>query len=223
MHEAARMLLYALVAAASPTAFLATLAVLSSKRGRWNGAVFAAGFVLAQTVTLIVVYAIGAAANDTEERTVNAYVELAVGVAIIVLSLLRPQISTKPRTPRSSPRTKAMLERLSRVTPSVALGVGALLGVGAKRLAITIIAAGSLALAATSEAAAWGLGALYVVVSTVIVWLPVVYSLISGKGMDEMVATAKARTENRGHRYAFIAGLVLGAILVADALRALLG
>jgi threonine/homoserine/homoserine lactone efflux protein len=223
MHEAARMLLYALVAAASPAAFLATLAVLSSKRGRWNGTVFAVGFVLAQTVTLIVVYAIGAAANDTGRDTVNAYVELAAGVAIIVLSLVRPQISTKPRTPRSSPRTKAMLERLSRVTPSVALGVGALLGVGAKRLAITIIAAGSLALAATSEAAAWGLGALYVVVSTVIVWLPVVYSLISGKGMDEMVATAKARAEKRGHRYAFIAGLVLGALLVADAVRALLG
>ena len=69
-----------------------------------------------------------------------------------------------------------MIERLSRVTPGASLGIGALMGVGTKRLVVTILAAGTLALSAESGANAFWLGVLYVLVATVIVWFPVVYS-----------------------------------------------
>ena len=232
MHEALRVLLYALVAAVSPTALLATLAVLASKRGRVNGIVFMVGFLLAQSVTLLVVYALGSTAEN-EHRTVSAFVELAAGVGLLVLTLVKarrqqPQAASEAshtsQTARTSPRVEAMIERLSRVTPSVSLGIGALMGVGTKRLVVTILAAGTLALSAESGANAVWLGVLYVLVATVIVWLPVVYSAILGRRADQLVAKARTRMQGkgRGRRFSFIAGLVLGALLIIDALGRLL-
>jgi MFS family permease len=223
MYEAAQILLYALIAAASPSAVLATLAVLSSERGRVNGIIFMVGFVLSQSVTLVAVYLLGWFANDRARPTINAWVELAAGVAVLVLSLTRPELR-KPRVRRSSssPRTKALLERLRRVTPGVSLGIGALLGVGPKRLVLTIIAAGTLALSASSGMRTLRLGGVYVAVATIIVWLPVVYSAILGRRAEDLVARVRARTEMRGNHRASVVGLAVGTLLVAAALVRLL-
>jgi hypothetical protein len=181
-------------------------------------------------VSLLVVYALGST-TDNEHRAVNAYLELAAGVGLLVLTLVKarrqqpPAASQTSRASRTSPRVDAMIERLSRVTPSVSLGIGALMGVGTKRLVITIIAAGTLALSAESGMNAVWLGVLYVLIATVIVWFPVIYSAILGKRADQLVAEARARTEGigRGRRFSFIAGLALGALLIIDALGRLLG
>lgn len=230
MHEAFRMALYGLVAAASPTVLLATLAVLSSKRGRVNGIVFMVGFILAQSMALLIVYLLGSTIESTEDLTINAYVELAVGAALVVFTFFRPW-RRHPQAPRDtargprpgSARTKALLEKMSHVSPGASLGMGALFGVGAKRLVITIIAAGSLALSAQSGASAFWLGALYVIIGTLIVWVPVVYSAILGRRAEDLVASVRSRTEGRGRRVAFIAQFIVGIVLVADALGRLLG
>jgi threonine/homoserine/homoserine lactone efflux protein len=231
VHEALRTILYALVAAVSPTALVATLAVLASKRGRVNGIVFMVGFLLTQSIILVGAYVLGSTASRTEHRTVNAYLELAAGLGLVALTLIKarrqqPQAASQTsRAFRTSPRVEAMIERLSRVTPSVSLGIGALMGVGTKRLIITIIAAGTIAMAGWSDPSPVWLGVLYVILATVIVWLPVVYSAILGKRADQLVAKARARTEGRGRgrRFSFIAGLVLGGLLIIDALGRLLG
>ena len=117
-----------------------------------------------------------------------------------------------------------MIERLSRVGPGASLGIGALMGVGTKRLVVTILAAGTLALSAESGANAVWLGVLYVLVATVIVWFPVVYTAILGRRADKLVAKARTRMQGkgRGRRFSFIAGLVLGGLLIVDALGRLL-
>ena len=182
-----------------------------------NGILFMAGLVLVQSATLLVAYAVGSTVSHAEHHTVNAYVELAAGLGLIAVGLTRPW-RHRPRASRSSPRTEALLERLSRVTPGMSLGIGSLLGVGPKRLVITIFAAGTLALSALPGASTFWLGALYVVVATVIVWVPVVCYVILGRRSDDLVAKARARIEGRGHRFSLIAVLVLGGLLVADAL-----
>jgi hypothetical protein len=98
------------------------------------------------------------------------------------------------------------------------LGIGSLFGIGAKRLALTIVAAGTLSLSALPGTTAFWLGALYVVVATTVVWLPVLYYAILGKRSGDLVARARARMEGRGHRYSLVAGLALGALLILDAL-----
>ncbi len=233
MHEALRIVLYALVAAVSPTALLATLAVLASKRGRVNGIVFMVGFLLTQSIVLLGAYLLGLSSTEDEQRALNAYLELAAGVGLVALTLIKarrqqPQAvseaSQTPHASRTSPRVEAMIERLSRVTPGASLGIGALMGVGTKRLVVTILAAGTLALSAESGANAIWLGVLYVLVATVIVWFPVVYSAILGRRADQLVAKARARMQGkgRGRRFSFIAGLVLGGLLIVDALGRLL-
>lgn len=233
MHEALRILLYALVAAVSPTALLATLAVLASKRGRVNGIVFMVGFLLTQSIVLLGAYLLGLSSTEDEQRALNAYLELAAGVGLVALTLIKarrqqPQAvseaSQTPHASRTSPRVEAMIERLSRVTPGASLGIGALMGVGTKRLVVTILAAGTLALSAESGANAIWLGVLYVLVATVIVWFPVVYSAILGRRADQLVAKARARMQGkgRGRGFSFIAGLVLGGLLIVDALGRLL-
>jgi hypothetical protein len=211
------MALYGLVAAASPAVLLATLAVLASRRGRLNGIVFVAGFLVAQSVAFLVAYAVGSTAGRIEHRSVNAYLELAAGLGLIALSLIRPGRRQRHAT-RGSTRAEALLERMGRVTPGMSLGVGSLFGVGAKRLAITMVAAGTLSLSALPGTTAVWLGCLYVVVATVIVWLPVVHYAILGKRSEDLVAKARARMEGRGHRYSLVAGLALGALLAGDAL-----
>jgi threonine/homoserine/homoserine lactone efflux protein len=96
------MALYGLVAAASPTALFATLAVLTSRRGQVNGILFVVGLVLAQAATVLVAYALCSTVSQAEHRIVNAYAELAAGLELIAIGftgLWRHQ----PRGSRSPP------------------------------------------------------------------------------------------------------------------------
>lgn len=217
MYEAVRILLFAVVAAASPTALLATLAVLSSERKRANGIMFMAGFLLSQTIVFTAVYLLGLTANRTPRPTAGGYLELVVGAGILVICLTRPRFLMPPTSHESS-RTRALVERLRGVKPGVSFGVGAFLGVGAKRLVLAMTAAGTLALSALPGVVTFWLGLLYIAVATVIVWFPVVYSVILGKQTDGLVTKMRAYAEKFGRRHASAVGIVVGALLVVDAL-----
>lgn len=222
MYEAIRILLFALVAAASPTALLATLAVLSSERKRANGIMFTAGFLISQTIVLVIVYLLGLTANHMARPTASGYLELVVGAGVLVICLTRPRF-LEPQTSREPSKTKALLERLRGVQPGVSFGIGALLGVGAKRLLLTVIAAGALALSALPGVVTFWLGLAYIAVATIIVWLPVLYSVMLGKHTDGSVTKMADYTETLGRRHASVVGIVVGALLMVDALVRLLG
>ena len=82
MSDVLRVLGYGLLAAASPTALLATLVVLGSGRGRPAGIAFAAAFVLGQSVAFLIGFLIGSAitppSNDTAS-SVATFLELRPG------------------------------------------------------------------------------------------------------------------------------------------------
>ena len=50
MHTVLSLLLYALIAAASPFALTATIAVLKTRLARLNGLIFAGGFLLGEGI-----------------------------------------------------------------------------------------------------------------------------------------------------------------------------
>ena len=189
--EIAETFLYGLVAAASLTTVLATLAVLASGRGRVNGLVFAIAFVLGQTVSVIVALLLGHAASSTgPDRHVGPAILIALGVLVMAFAL-----RLRNRSVNSTPgagRTQAVLARLERVRSATVFGIGVSLGIGAKRFAITLVAAASIAsddLGPFEEAA---LGALYIVVATIVVTVPVAGYLIVGARADEIVARSRA-------------------------------
>jgi threonine/homoserine/homoserine lactone efflux protein len=215
--EVARILLYGLVAAASPTALLATLVVLGGGRGRVNGIALAAAVLLGQLAAFLVAFFIGSAVTPKGNDTAADYVELVAGLALLAIALHgRPP--HEQREAGESPRTEALFEKLKHVTPAVSFGIGLLLGIGAKRLTITILAAASVALSGLAPAEEVGLGALYVLIATSVVWIPVGIYLFFGTHADELMERARVWITDNERMLTFISALAVGGVFVVDAL-----
>jgi hypothetical protein len=174
-------------------------------------------FLLGQSIAFLVAFFVGAAFTENEHSTATAYIELAAGVALLVIAL-RGRPPHEPPAVGSAPRTEALFARLRRVTPRVAFGIGFPLGIGAKRLAITILAAATIALSGLTAAEEVGLGVLYVVVATVVAWIPVTLYLIFGKRVDDLMARSRRWITTYEQMLTFVTALALGVLFVADAL-----
>jgi Sap, sulfolipid-1-addressing protein len=223
-----RIILYALVAATSPLALGATLAVLRTAKPRINGLVFAVSFVIAQAVILGIVFAIGVASlgdRKSAHETIAALFVLAFGFALLAAAALIRRRRGVPREKRpASPRTKAILDRLEHLTPRASAGTGVLLGIGGpKRLGITIITAGTVTAASLSRSEDVTLGALYVLLGTALVWIPVGLYVVFGKRATEWMNHAQGWVQAHQEPLTFYPTLVVGIALIGDALISLLG
>jgi MFS family permease len=215
--EVARTLLYGLVAAASLTTVLATLAVLASGRGRVNGLVFAVAFVIGQTVAVIIALLLGHAASSTGPSwEVGPPILIALGVLVIAFSL---RLRRRPvnETPGAG-RTEAVLARLERVRPPTVFGIGVSLGIGTKRFAITLVAAASIASADVGAVEEGALATIYIVVATIVVTVPVAAYVVVGPRADELVARSRTWLAGHGREFTFGSLLSIGVLLLLDGL-----
>jgi threonine/homoserine/homoserine lactone efflux protein len=216
MSDVLQVLLYGLLAAASPGTLVATLAVLGTQRARANGFAFAVGFVLGQSLSLAVVTVVGSVTIPGSSAASDA-LEVALGV-LLLFAADRARRPGRPRPPGSTSRTARMVERLERVSPRTAFSVGLTLGVGVKRLIITVFAASTIALAPLTRAEEIGLGALYVAVATVLVWVPVGLYLVAGARADELVEAAKEWLAANQRTVTFHISLVFGLFFLVSGL-----
>lgn len=219
MHEVDKIVLYGLAAGASPLALAATLVVLGSERARINGLVFGLAFLLAQSATYLAGYVLGAAVTPSG-GTLTASLELVLGILLLAVGF-RARHSPPPQPDRHS-RSEAVFTRLAEVRPSTAFGVGLPLGVGAKRLIVTLLAAATAVASGGGRSERLVLSALYIVIATVLVWLPVgLYLVFGASGDGAVAATRRWVTENERRLMVWLA-LALGALLVVDAAVVLL-
>jgi Sap, sulfolipid-1-addressing protein len=219
-----RILLYALVAAASPIALVSTLAVLTSRRGRSNGIAFVAGFVLGEAAAFLAAFLVGSAATtDREENEgVAIALELAFGVALLAISWPQRR-HPSPAVAGGGSRMKTLLERLRGLRPGTAFALGTLLGVGGvKRLSITVVAGATVGIAKLMPAEELALGALYVLVAGVLVWAPVAVYLVAGAHANDLMTRAEDWLTTNERRLTFLSTLVFGFLLTSDALLRLL-
>jgi threonine/homoserine/homoserine lactone efflux protein len=225
VHDTTRILLYALVAGLSPLALLAALAALGSGRGRANGFFFAVGFLLTQTTVLVLAILLGSAATPDRERgheTLAAVLELALGV-LLLLFAARGRLNDAPRESPGESRTKALLARLSHLRPVTAFSAGALLGVGGvKRLTITLFAGATIAISGLIAAEQAGLAALYVVIASALVWLPVGAYLVAGKRADAWTERTEAWIIANEQRITALSMVAFGLLLIGHGLILLL-
>jgi threonine/homoserine/homoserine lactone efflux protein len=210
------ILAFALLAAASPTVFLATLVVLGTDRGRLNGLLFAAGFILGQAIGLVVPFVVGVAVtSQTEEHgTVTASFELAVGVAMLYGAYRIRRRGTTPLPEES--RSARVLARLERVDPKAALAIGIPLGIGTKRLVISILAASTIAVSFSRGVGRANVGAMYVVVASATVWLPVVVYVVVGPRADDWARVSKAWLLANQRLVTFALAVGFGLLFVVD-------
>jgi hypothetical protein len=221
VHDTARILLYGLIATASPTTVLAVLIVLLSGRGRANGIAFAAGFLFGAVAAFLTAFVVGSTISDQHHGSVRFYVELALGIVLLAVAW-RARRPREPTEAGGRAGMEALFGRLDHVRPAVSFSLGVALGVGTKRLVITAVAATTVAFAGLSRAEETGLACLYVVVGGLSVWLPVGVYLIAGKRADDWIANAKAWLTTNTQKVVFYSSTAFGVVLIGDALVRLL-
>jgi hypothetical protein len=225
MHMTLRVLLYAVVAATSPLALALTLVVLRSGRGRLNGATFAVGFLLGQSIVCAVAFGLGLATVPNRNRnhpTLISVLELAFGVALLAASVHIRR--TPPKPPGTSDSRMVRLKsRLSRLSPVTAFATGAVLGIGGpKRLAITVLTMSTIAGGGLSRAEALPLILLYLGIATVFVWVPVLLYVIFGHRAESALTEGETLLTKYQKPLTFYPSLVLGVVLVVAGLVELL-
>ncbi len=220
-----QVLLYAFVAGASPVALGATLVVLGSRGGRWNALSFALGVVLGQALLCALAYAVGSATlpvGHQTHATVRAVLELALGVALLVAGAIvwsRP--SEAPAKPDS--RSKAVLDRLSHLTLVAVFGAGAVLALGPKRLGLTLLVTATIAGGDLSTFEATGLTALYVVIATTLVTIPVVLAIVFGTRAERWMLDVEHWMSAHKRSLTCYPLTILGIVVVVDSLFGLTG
>jgi hypothetical protein len=219
-----RILLFALVAGVSPVALVSTLAVLTSTRGRANGVVFLAGFMLGQSAAFTAAFLIGSAATTQREvdEHLAAALELAFGLALLVVAWPQRRRGAEQAGAGRS-LTKVLLDKLRGLRPGTAFAAGTLLGVGGvKRLTISIVAGATVGVAHLLLVEEVALGVLYVLVAGVLVWVPVCGYLLAGARANEWMRQAEEWLTANERRLTFASTLLLGLLLTSDALVRLL-
>ena len=223
IHATIQLLLYSLLAGFSALAFAATLAVMQAGRLKTIG--FGTGFVLGQVFTCSLFVILGVVVTGASKRTHStliATLELLLAIFLIAVAL-RARRAFPAETQGSSERTRAVLERVSRLRFLTTSITGFLLGIGGpKRLLLTALAATAITTAGVGNAEEAALVVWYCAVATVLVWGSVtVYVLLGDRAVGVMMR-AQQRLARRQPGVKFYAVLVVAGLLILDAVSLLL-
>ncbi len=219
IHAGAEVLLYGLAAAASALVLAATFAVIRSERPRSNGIVFLSGFVFGTVIACGFGLALGQAAVDRLDShdTLRAALTLLLGLALLAVGL-RAQ-HTPPRPQARGSRATAILAGLGNVGPAATFSMAGLLGFGGpKRLLLTFFAMASATEADLRDIVDLTLVAVYVAVSTLLVWVPVGIVIIAGERADVTIVRCQSWLTEHARALRVWLSLGIGGALVMDAL-----
>jgi hypothetical protein len=218
-----QILLYAFVAGASPVALGATLVVLGSRSGRWHGLAFAIGVVLGQVLVCLLAIALGTATmpiGHHAHETARAVLELVFGVALVVAGGVvwqrPPDAPVKPDS-----RTKVVLARLEHLNVLEVFGAGAVLAIGPKRLAVTLVVMATIAGGDLGPIAGITLTATYVVIATALVTVPVVLAIVFGSRGEQWMLDVEHWLSAHKRPLTVYPLVVLGVLVIVDALLGL--
>jgi hypothetical protein len=217
------LVLFGLIATLSPMAFAATLVVI--RAGRLRAIAFAIGFLGAQIVTCTTLVLLGGWSlphHDRAHPTLRAL--LAIGFGLWVLSLARRfrRSSEIPEAVTPKAGTPAVLERVGRLRSATTLLAGIVLGVGGpKRLVVTALAAAAIASSGSGDTTNAALVALYSIVATLVVWLPVLAFMLVGERAIATIDDTVRWIAQRRRIAMFYALVALGAGAIASGLAGL--
>ncbi len=222
IHAVIQLLLYGLLAALSPLAFTATIAVTQS--GRLKALAFGAGFVVTQLLTCSLFVIAGVAVTGVRTKG-HPGVQVLLGAALaLALGWAALQVRRRPpKAGEASERTQALLERLGRLRFLTAVVAGLVLGIGGpKRLVLTAFAATTITTAGVRDSSEVALVVVYVALATAVVWAPVILFVLLG---ERAVALMKAAQGDVGRRQPDVTAhalLLLALLFGLDAIGVLL-
>jgi hypothetical protein len=215
----AEVLAYALAAAASALVLSATFLVVRSERPRVNGIAFLTGFVVGTLLACGLGLGLGQAVVDRLDShdTLKAAVTLVFGIVLLVIGFRARHAPPSPEA--RSTRATAIFAGLRTVGPAASASMAGLLGFGGpKRLLLTFLAMATVTEAGLREIVDVTLVAIYVVVSTLLVSVPVCIVIVAGHRADVILVRAQTWLSEHAGALRVWLSLGIGGVLVIDGL-----
>lgn len=207
----------ALGIAITPLAVLAILLILLSHGGLRTATAFLVGWTLTLTAVIGGIAISGIGRGGVHGRGVDI-AEVVIGSALIVVAAIewrrRPRAGTLEAPP-------AWMARLDALAPGRAMALGALLALNPKDLALTVAAGAKLGGAGLSAAQAGVVVAVFVVIATLGVAVPIILRAVMGERATPPLARARDEIERRGRVLGAIVVGIIGLVVLAQGVRGL--
>ena len=213
------VLTFAIGVAISPVPIIAVILMLFSGRARVNGPAFLVGWVLALATVSTVVYVLshdGNVATSSAAADSVSWGKIVLGVVLLMLA--RRNWRKRPAAGEEPPMPKWM-GPVDSLTPAKAFGLGVLLaGVNPKNLILTAGAAAGLAQLGLSTTDAVVATAVFVVIASLTIVVPVLYALLGGEHARGTLESAKVWLSAHNAAVMAVLFLVFGVDLIAKGL-----
>jgi threonine/homoserine/homoserine lactone efflux protein len=202
--------------ALSPIPIIAVVLMLSTPRARTNGPAFALGWAIGLTAASLVVLVLASGADDPDSASATGtnWVQVALGVLLLVLAARqwrrRPAKGERPEMPK-------WMETIDTFTPRKSFVLGVLLSaVNPKNLALTVAAAASISQDGLDEGEAAVAVAVFVVLASTSVAGLVLFYLIGGERAAEPLDSIKEFMADHNAVIMMVILLVLGAKVLGE-------
>jgi len=208
--------------AVSPVPIIAVVLLLATPRGRVNGPAFLAGWVVGLSVVGTVVL-LAASGGDASEAGAPAdwvsVLKLVLGVLLIGLAV--KQWRGRPRGDQV-PELPSWMKTVDTFTPTRSAGIAvALSAVNPKNLIFTVGAAAAIAQTGAGTGSQAVALAVFVVLGTLGVGLPVAISVFMGERSTRLLGELHDWMARENATIMAVLCLVIGAKLIGDAITAL--
>jgi hypothetical protein len=205
--------------AISPLPIIVLVLLLSTPRGKANGIAFALGWMIALAVVGAVLVAIGGAKTGAEPAKWTYWMKLAFGIVFLALAV--QQWRSRPR-PGHEPKPPKFLAKIDTFTPATSAGTAVLLSaLNPKNLALVVAGAVSIASSTASSGGKIIALALYVLIASLCVLLPLGVYLLGGTKAAAVLDGWKTWMGTNNAAIMATVFLILGAKFVGEAISGL--
>jgi threonine/homoserine/homoserine lactone efflux protein len=207
----------AVAVALSPIPIVAVVLMLGTPRARVNGPAFAVGWIVGMALVMVIVLVVlGAGEASDATQTSVQWGTLALGVLMLVLAV--GQWRKRPRRGEEA-QLPAWVTKVDGFTPAKSLAAGALLsGVNPKNLALTLSAAGAIAVDGLDDTQQFWAAALFVAIASSSVVVLVLAALVAPRTTSRPLASIRHFMADNNAVIMAVVLLLLGAKLVGDSI-----
>jgi hypothetical protein len=205
--------------ALSPFPIVAVILMLFTPKAKVNSVLFLLGWIVGLTLvgTIVLLADVTAAAGG--ESTPTGWLKLALGLLLLFLGWRswthRPQGDDQPEMPK-------WMTTIDGFTAAKSFGLAAVLsGLNPKNLALTAAAAASIGAAGLSTGQEFATLAIFVVLASLTVALPVIFYLVKGDQADAMLTGWKTWLVANNATVMGVLLVVFGAKLLGDGIAIL--
>jgi hypothetical protein len=213
------VLTWAVGVAISPVPIIAVILMLFSSRAKVNGPAFLAGWILSLAALSTVVYVLAHDGNVATSTTADDSVswgKIVLGALLVMLALRNWRKRPRPGEQAPMPKWMAGIDQLA---PGKAFGLAVMLAaVNPKNLLLTLGSATGLAQLDLSTSEAIVSTAVFVVVASLSIAVPVAYAVFGGEKAQHTLDSAKAWLTEHNAAVMAVLFLVFGVDLIAKGL-----